>query len=54
MNKVLIALSSADHIALQSGKTKETGFFLLELMKPVRKLLDAGFEIEFANPCMLK
>ncbi len=47
--KVLVALSGSDFIKLKSGKQQETGFFLIELMKPVKKLLESGFSVEFAN-----
>jgi len=48
--KVLIILSSVDSITLQSGKSVETGFFLLELAAPLRKILNAGLDVVFANP----
>lgn len=48
--KVLVVLSSEDKLTLQNNTTKQTGFFLNELINPVKALLDAGFEIEFANP----
>ena len=48
--KVLIILSSEDKITLQQDVVHETGFFLSELMRPVKRLLDEGFELEFANP----
>lgn len=37
-------------INLANGKSQETGFFLIELAKPLMKLLKAGYEPTFANP----
>jgi putative intracellular protease/amidase len=54
--KVLIILSDADAFPLHNtgaeGRTvnQPTGFFLMELAKPLQKLLDAGFEVSFASP----
>ncbi|CDM61886.1 MULTISPECIES: type 1 glutamine amidotransferase domain-containing protein [Rhizobium] len=47
---VLIVLSDSDHLDLKDGKVFETGFYLNELMQPVKALLDAGHEITFATP----
>jgi putative intracellular protease/amidase len=47
---VLIVLSDADHLDLKDGKTLSTGFYLNELMQPVKALLDAGHQITFATP----
>lgn len=49
-------LSDADSFPLRntgpSGETKQqpTGFFLMELAKPLQKVLDAGYEVTFASP----
>ncbi|KAL2811402.1 class I glutamine amidotransferase-like protein [Aspergillus granulosus] len=57
--KVLIILSDANSFRLKKpagtgdeSKTVEqpSGFFLMELAKPLQKLLDAGHEITFASP----
>lgn len=48
--KVLVVLSSEDHLTLASGKDQPTGFFLPELVKPVVRLIDAGYHPVFANP----
>jgi len=52
--KVLIILSDADYFPLEkpSGETvkQPSGFFLMELAKPLQKLLDGGYEITFASP----
>lgn len=47
---VLIVLSDSDHLDLKDGKVFNTGFYLNELMQPVKALLDAGHEITFATP----
>jgi hypothetical protein len=39
---VLIVLSDADHLDLKDGKVFRTGFYLNELMQPVKALRDAG------------
>ncbi|KAK8195835.1 hypothetical protein M8818_006986 [Zalaria obscura] len=56
--KVLIIVSDADHFPIQktsgsdAGKTVDqpSGYFLMELAKPLSKLLDAGYEVTFASP----
>ncbi|ROW09620.1 hypothetical protein VMCG_02380 [Cytospora schulzeri] len=54
--KVLIILSDANSFPLHntgtSGDTKQqpSGFFLMELAKPLQKILDAGYEVTFASP----
>jgi len=48
--RVLVVLSDADHLDLQDGKTFRTGFYLNELMQPVKALLDAGHDVSFATP----
>lgn len=47
---VLVVLSDADHLDLQDGKVFATGFYLNELMQPVKLLLDAGHQLTFATP----
>ncbi len=47
---VLIVLSDSNHLDLKDGKVFETGFYLNELMQPVKALRDAGHEITFATP----
>ncbi|WP_363796404.1 type 1 glutamine amidotransferase domain-containing protein [Lysobacter firmicutimachus] len=47
---VLVVLSDADHLDLKDGKTFATGFYLNELMQPVKRLLDAGHRLTFATP----
>lgn len=56
--KVLIIVADADHFPMQktSGQdagqevTQPSGYFLMELAKPLSKLLDAGYEVAFASP----
>lgn len=47
---VLIVLSDSDRLDLKDGKVFATGFYLNELMQPVKALRDAGHEITFATP----
>ncbi|ODQ50013.1 ThiJ/PfpI family protein [Saitoella complicata NRRL Y-17804] len=52
--KVLIILSDAHSFPLHKsdGTTVDqpSGFFLMELAKPLAKILDAGYEVTFASP----
>lgn len=48
--EVLVVLSDADHLELKDGKRFATGFYLNELMQPVKRLLDAGHRLTFATP----
>ncbi|WP_233634630.1 type 1 glutamine amidotransferase domain-containing protein [Burkholderia cenocepacia] len=47
---VLVVLSDSDHLDLKDGKVFATGFYLNELMQPVKALLDAGHHVTFATP----
>ncbi|GGA83388.1 thiazole biosynthesis protein ThiJ [Brucella endophytica] len=47
---VLVVLSDSAHLDLKGGKTFATGFYLNELMQPVKALTEAGHEIVFATP----
>lgn len=47
---VLVVLSDADRLDLKDGKVFHTGFYLNELMQPVKRLLDAGHDVTFATP----
>ena len=47
---VLVVLSDTGRLDLKDGKVFETGFYLNELMQPVKALLDAGHDITFATP----
>jgi putative intracellular protease/amidase len=48
--KVLVIVSSAHEMQLQDGKTYTTGFYLNELTVPVRKFMENGYDVVFANP----
>lgn len=48
--QVLVVLSDADHLDLKDGKRYDTGFYLNELLVPVKMLLDAGHQVTFATP----
>ena len=47
---VLVVLSDADHLDLRDGRVYPTGFYLNELMQPVKALRDAGHQVTFATP----
>lgn len=49
-DKVLIVLSGENILQLKEDKKYETGFYLNELMIPVRELLNNGYELKFASP----
>ncbi len=48
--RVLVVVSSSDTLRLRDGKTHPTGYYLNELIVPVRKLVDQGYEVVFADP----
>lgn len=48
--KVLIVLSSADHVDVQNAPPHPTGYFLDELATSLGTLKDAGYEVTYANP----
>ena len=48
--KILVVLSSADHVTFADGKTEPTGFFLEELCTPLAAILESGWTVDFANP----
>ncbi|MES2901746.1 MAG: type 1 glutamine amidotransferase domain-containing protein [Pseudomonadota bacterium] len=47
---VLVVLSDAHSLELKDGKRFATGFYLNELMQPVKLLRDAGHQLTFATP----
>lgn len=49
-DNVLVVLSDADQLDLKDGKVFSTGFYLNELLQPVKLLLDAGHQVTFATP----
>lgn len=50
MSKILVILSSANHLDLADGQRQETGFFLNEFGVPAQQLVSAGFQLVLANP----
>ena len=48
--EILVVLSGKDHVILKEGKTFQTGFYLNELMQPVKRFLDKGHTVTFATP----
>jgi len=54
--KILIIMSDADSFPLyNTGNDSKTvsqpsGYFVMELVKPLQKFLDAGYEVTFASP----
>ena len=49
-NKILIVLSGENKITLKAGVVHSTGFFLSELVVPLKGLIEAGYEPVFATP----
>ncbi|WP_204127928.1 type 1 glutamine amidotransferase domain-containing protein [Pseudomonas ogarae] len=49
-DNVLVVLSDSDHLDLKNGQVFSTGFYLNELLQPVKLLLDAGHQVTFATP----
>ena len=47
---VLVVLSGADHITLREGRSHRTGFYMNELLVPLKMLVDAGYTPVFATP----
>lgn len=47
---VLVVLSDSDRLDLKDGKTLSTGFFLNELMQPVKVFIGEGHTVVFATP----
>lgn len=47
---VLVVLSDSATLDLKGGKVFSTGFYLNELLQPVKMLLDAGHHVTFATP----
>ncbi len=51
MNKtILVILSASNRLKLADEKVYLTGFYLNELMVPVKKMVDAGYLLVFATP----
>jgi hypothetical protein len=48
--KILVVISSESELELREGKRYKTGYFLNELTVPVKRLIEEGYAIDFANP----
>ncbi len=48
--KILVITSSADTLTLKDGRKEPIGYYLNELVVPVRAALDAGYEMVLATP----
>lgn len=49
-DNILIVMSDKDALDLKDGKVYKTGFYLNELMEPVKRFLDDGHTLTFATP----
>lgn len=49
-DNVLVVLSDSDRLDLRDGRVFQTGFYLNELMQPVKALREAGHTVTFATP----
>lgn len=49
-DNILIVMSDADHLDLKGENVYATGFYLNELMQPVKMFMDAGHNVIFATP----
>ena len=49
-DNILIVMSDEDHLDLKGTDFYPTGFYLNELMQPVKMFLDAGHDVTFATP----
>ncbi len=47
---ILVVMSDQDHLKLKGNDVYQTGFYLNELMQPVKLFLDAGHELTFVTP----
>lgn len=47
---ILVVMSDKDHLQLKGTDVYQTGFYLNELMQPVKLFLDAGHELTFVTP----
>lgn len=47
---ILVVVSSENQLTLRDGVKYATGYYLNELTVPVRALMEAGYEMTFANP----
>ena len=47
---ILVVMSDKDALELKEGKVYKTGFYLNELMEPVKRFIDEGHTLTFATP----
>jgi hypothetical protein len=47
---ILVIVSSESSMELQGGGSYKTGYFLNELIVPVKKLVEEGYSVTFSNP----
>jgi putative intracellular protease/amidase len=48
--KIMVVLSSQTSLPLKENKSFSTGYYLNELVVPVQRFADAGYELVFTNP----
>jgi putative intracellular protease/amidase len=49
-DNILVVLSDKPQLELKEGMTYDTGFYLNELMEPVKRFIDEGHQVTFATP----
>jgi putative intracellular protease/amidase len=49
-DNILVVMSDEDHLELKGEDIYATGFYLNELMQPVKMFLDAGHDLTFTTP----
>ena len=49
-DNILVVMSDKSELQLKDGKAYSTGFYLNELMQPVKRFLDEGHQVTFATP----
>ena len=49
-DNILVVMSDKAQLELKDGKTYQTGFYLNELMQPVKRFMDEGHLVTFATP----
>ena len=49
-DNILVVLSDKAQLELKGGMTYATGFYLNELMEPVKRFIDQGHQVTFATP----
>ena len=49
-DNILVVMSEVSEMKLKEGSTYKTGFYLNELIEPVKILMDAGHDLTFATP----